>query len=127
MVKTTKEPTAAELAILEQLWEHGPSSVKTLSQSLYGASTPSDIATVQKLLSRLEAKKHVERDRNEWPHLFHAVVAREELINQRLQTTADELCDGTMSSLLNHLVGSKKFTSTQRDHLRKLLDELDAQ
>lgn len=127
MTRIIKEPTAAELAILEQLWEHGPSSVKNLSQSLYGAATPSDIATVQKLLSRLEAKNYVDRDRNEWPHLFHATVAREELITQRLQTTADELCDGTMTTLLSHLVGSKRFTSNQRDDLRKLLDELDAE
>jgi len=126
MVKPPKDVTAAELAILEQLWQHEPAAVKDLSQWLYGASTPSDIATVQKLLARLEGKGYVTRNRDEWPHQFSACVAREQLISQRLQTTADELCDGTLSTLLTHLVNSKQFSARQRQRLRKLLDEIDS-
>ncbi len=47
MVKTPKDVTAAELAILEQLWEHKSAAVKDLSRWLYGASTASDIAKVR--------------------------------------------------------------------------------
>ena len=127
MVKPPKDVTAAELAILEQLWRCQSAAVKELSQSLYGASTASDIATVQKLLARLEAKGFVTRNRDEWPHQFSATIDREELISQRLQATADELCDGTMSTLLTHLVNSKQFSQQQRKRLRKLLDESDAE
>ncbi len=127
MVKLSKDVTAAELAILEQLWQHGSAAVKDLSQWLYGASTASDIATVQKLLSRLEAKGCVARSRDSWPHQFQATIIREELITQRLQATADELCNGTMSSLLTHLVRSKKFTPRQRENLRKLLDDMESE
>lgn len=125
MVKPPQDVTAAELAILEKLWERGTASVKDLSQWLYGASTPSDIATVQKLLTRLEAKGCVSRDRECWPHLFRALIAREELISQRLQATADELSDGTLTSLITHLVQSKKFTAKQRQRLRDMLDQMD--
>ncbi len=125
MVKTPQDVTAAELAILEKLWEHGTASVKDLSQWLYAASTPSDIATVQKLLTRLEAKDCVARDRETWPHLFRALIAREDLISQRLQATADELSDGTLTSLFTHLVQSKKFTAKQRQRLRDMLDQMD--
>ncbi|MFK8112418.1 MAG: BlaI/MecI/CopY family transcriptional regulator [Rubripirellula sp.] len=125
MVKPPKDVTAAELAILEQLWECESAAVKDLSQCLYGAATPSDIATVQKLLARLETKGFVTRNRDEWPHQFSASIAREELISQRLQTTANELCDGTMSTLLTHLVQSQQFSAKQRKRLRNLLDEMD--
>lgn len=125
MVKPPKDVTAAELAILEQLWLLGWAAVKDLSQRLYGASTPSDIATVQKLLARLERKRYVLRDRNAWPHLFQATIDREELISQRLQATADELCDGTLSTLLSYLVNSKQFSARQRQRLRQLLDNTD--
>ena len=127
MVKTPKDVTAAELAILEKLWEHESASVKDLSKWLYGAETASDIATVQKLLARLEKKGCVVRNRDEWPHQFQAAIARNELISQRLQATADELCDGTMSTLLTHLVSSKNFSSRQRIRLKKLLDEMDSE
>lgn len=125
MIKPPHDVTAAELAILEKLWEHGSASVKELSQWLYGAETPSDIATVQKLLARLEAKHCVARDRECWPHQFNAIIAREDLISQRLQATADELSDGKLTSLLTHLVQSKKFTAKQRKRLRDLLDDMD--
>ena len=127
MVKPPKDVTAAELAILEQLWQHESATVKQLSQWLYGASTASDIATVQKLLARLETKEFVTRNRDEWPHQFRATIERDELISQRLQATADELCDGTMSALLTHLVRSKNFSARQRLRLRKLLDEAETE
>ena len=123
MIKPPQDVTAAELAILEKLWEHRSAAVKDLSQWLYGDGTPSDIATVQKLLSRLEAKGYVTRDRDSWPHLFQASISREDLISQRLQATADELCDGTLSSLVTHLVKSTKLSAKQRQRLREMLDE----
>lgn len=126
MVSQSKDVTAAELAIMEQLWKHESAAVKELSQRLYGASTPSDIATVQKLLARLEGKGYVIRNRDTWPHLFTASLAREDLISQRLQTTADELCDGTMNTLLTHLVKADQLSARDRKRLRKLLDDLDS-
>ena len=125
MPKPRSDVTAGELAILEQLWEVGSSSIKDLATNLYGASTPSDVATVQKLLSRLESKNCVQRNREAWPHEFRAVVHRQDLITRRLQATADELCDGTLSGLLTHLVQSTKFNSKQRKKLRKMLDEME--
>ena len=47
MVRPSKDVTAAELAILEKLWENERATLKQLSKWLYGAETPSDIATVQ--------------------------------------------------------------------------------
>lgn len=126
MLKPSKDVTAAELAILEQLWEHQSATLKELSGWLYGSTSASDIATVQKLVARLEAKECIKRNRDEWPHLFHAAIKREDLISKRLQATADELCDGTLNSLLTHLVKSAKFNAKQRKSLRKLLDDLDS-
>ena len=34
------------------------------------------------------------RNREKWPHQFRATIEREQLISQRLQATAEELCDG---------------------------------
>ena len=127
MVNSPRDVTAAELAILEKLWEHESASVKELSQWLYGASTASDIATVQKLLVRLEGKGWVGRNRDTWPHQFQAILEREDLVSQRLQATADELWDGTMNSLLTHLVKSTKFNAKERKRLRQLLDDLESQ
>jgi len=47
------------------------------------------------------------------------------LIVRRLQTTAEDLCAGSMTPLLTHLVQSQQLSSEDRSTLRDLLDKLD--
>lgn len=124
MPRKAKDITDAELAVLEQLWERSQATVRELAESLYGSSVPSDLATVQKLLGRLEKKECVARNRTVWPHQFRAAIRREDLIQRRLQSTADQLCGGSLAPLLTHLVRKEKLGREERQHLRKLLDEL---
>ncbi|MCG8651517.1 MAG: BlaI/MecI/CopY family transcriptional regulator [Pirellulales bacterium] len=125
MARKAQDITEAELAILERLWDVGPSSVRQLSERLYGEPSTSNSATVQKLLVRLESKGFVVRDHSVWPRLFRSVIERAELIGRRLQITADELCEGSMGPLLTHLVHSGALSRGDRDNLKALLEELD--
>jgi predicted transcriptional regulator len=125
MPRKAQDVTDAELAILQVLWDHGEATVRDLVEELYPAGTPSDLATVQKLLKRLEDKGCLGRNRSAWPHRFRAAIQREELIGRRLQTTADELCAGSLSPLLTHLVKSQQLSDDERGALRRLLDDLD--
>lgn len=125
MARTPRDVTEAELAVLQVLWDQGPATVRHLADTLYPGGTSSQYATVQKLLDRLEGKHYVQRNRESWPHVFHAIVDRTELIGRRLQTTANELCNGSIEPLLTHLVRSKSLTAEDRESLRGLLDELD--
>ncbi len=115
----------AELGIMRCLWENGPSSARQLTGWLYAEGTPAQIATVQKLLTRLEEKNCVSRNRETWPHLFAPAVAREEVITDQLQQTASRLCDGALSPLLTNLVKSGSLSEADRKSLRALLDDLD--
>lgn len=124
MARKAQDVTEAELAILEQLWAVGPMSVKSISTTLYGEATTSATATVQKLLGRLEAKNCVTRDPSVWPRLFHAAIDRDDLIGRRLQLTADELCEGSLSPLLTHLIRSGTLSRSDRSRLKTLLDGL---
>ncbi len=125
MPRKAQDVTDAELAILQVLWDHGEATVRDLVAELYPSATPSDLATVQKLLKRLEDKGCLGRNRSMWPHRFRAAIQREELIGRRLQSTADELCAGSMTPLLTHLVKSQQLSQAERSALRRLLDELD--
>ena len=124
MPRTPQDVTDAELSILHALWDRGPQTVRQLTDLLYPEGTGSQYATVQKLLDRLEAKGCVARDREVWPHVFRATIAREELIGRRLQATADKLCEGSLAPLLTHLVRRSELTPDERQSLRSLLDEL---
>jgi predicted transcriptional regulator len=127
MPRPSQDVTDAELGILQVLWDRGSATVRELTEQLYSTYAASQHATVQKLLERLEAKECVTRDRDAWPHLFMAAIDRTELIDRRLQQTADKLCEGSMQPLLTHLVKAGNLSADQRESLRSLLDNLDAQ
>ena len=77
MPRKAQDVTDAELALLQILWERGEATVRDFVDRLYPTGTPSDLATVQKLLKRLENKRCVSRNRNRWPHLFRAAIQRD--------------------------------------------------
>ena len=125
MGRAPREITDTELSLLTELWQRPSATVQELTEALYGNTQPALLATVRKLLDRLEAKGCVARDRARWPHHYFAAVKREELAGNRLQAAADDLFDGDLAPLLTHLVRSQKLSAKDRESLRKLFDELD--
>ena len=115
--------TEAELAVLELLWLESPRTARELTSRLYPPGSPSDMATVQKLLKRLEAKRLVERDRSDRIHTFSAAVARAEYAGGRLAELAERLSDGSLAPLLLHLVSSRKLSAKELAELRRILDD----
>ncbi|MBA3315415.1 MAG: BlaI/MecI/CopY family transcriptional regulator [Planctomycetaceae bacterium] len=115
--------TEAELAVLELLWTESPRTARQLTELLYPPGTPSDVATVQKLLQRLEAKQLVERDRTQRVHAFAAAVSREAYAGSRLADLAERLSDGSFAPLLLHLVSTRRLTAQELIELRRVLDD----
>lgn len=125
MPRRPADVTDAELGILQVLWDQGEATVRAITAERYPTGTDSDLATVQKLLQRLENKGFVKRDRTAWPHVYTASCDKSVLIGRRLQTTADELCGGAFTPLLTHLIQGDRLNSKDRQALRDLLDEYD--
>ena len=119
------EPTETELAVLQVLWDRGPSTIRQLTEILYPRHKGAPYATVQKLLERLEAKGHVARDRSGHAHVFTARTNRDDLVGRRLRAMAEKLCGGMMTPLLTHLVRAETLSDKERQELRDLIDELD--
>lgn len=125
MGRAAREITDTELSLLNELWRRPTATVQELTEALYGNTPAALLATVRKLLDRLEGEGCVARDRSKWPHHYHAILKREDLAGKRLQAAADELYEGDLAPLLSHLVRSQKLTREERENLRKMLDELD--
>jgi predicted transcriptional regulator len=125
MPRPPQDVTDAELAILQVLWDRGKATVRELTEQLYSDYSSSQHATVQKLLERLKAKDCVRRNHAAWPHIFEAAIERGDLIDRRLQQTADKLCDGAIQPLLTHLVKGARLSAEERKSLRTLLDDLE--
>lgn len=120
-----KDVTPAELAILELLWAAGSLTIRELTERLYPEGGTSNYATVQKLLERLGEKGCVERKKEGRAFRFEASVLRDALIDHKLRSVADQLCDGSLAPLLTHLVKGRRLKGKELRELRGLLDELD--
>lgn len=126
MARTPSDVTEAELSVLEVLWERGPSTVRQITDVIYPGGGASKSATVQKLLERLEKDdRYVKRHRSAGALCFSATIDRDHLIGRRLEHLADQLCGGSVTPLLTHLVRSEKLSSDQLQSLRDLIAELD--
>lgn len=124
---TYPDVTDAELSVLQVLWDHDGCTLRQLAEKLYpGKPLAGAQATVAKLIERLEAKDCIERERGDGPQLFRAVVDRDALIGWRLQTVANQLCDGSLSPLLTTLVKAGSLSARERKELATLLTQVTA-
>lgn len=121
--KTAPQVTDAEFAVLDFLWENGPSKKRDIVQALYPECRDADHATVQKLLERLEAKRLVRRDRSRFAHTIRATVSREKFAGQQLRAAAEKLTGGSLVPLLIQLVQREKLSDRDREEIRRLLDD----
>jgi predicted transcriptional regulator len=119
MGRTLPHITDAELAVLQLLWERGPSAVRQLADVLYPGGGPSEYATVHRLLERLEGKGYVRRDKAEGVYLFRALLDRDAVLGQQLETLVERMCGGSLQPLLSTLVRSKRLSA---EELRELLE-----
>jgi BlaI family transcriptional regulator, penicillinase repressor len=120
MAKNASHVTEAEFTVLEALWQTAGQSARELTERLYPACTPADVATVHKLLERLEAKGLVVRDRSGRVYRFSAAIPRTKFAGQQLSQLADKLSGGSLTPLLVHLVEIERLSRGELDELRAL-------
>ena len=125
MARMKSDVPEAELKVLEILWDQGASTVRELTEVLYPDGGAKKAATVLKLLERLEEDRFVTRDKSGGVQRFAAAVVRDDLIDSRLQRLAEQLCGGSLTPLLTHLVRGDRLSRAERKSLRDLIDELD--
>jgi len=124
MARRPRDVTDAQLDVLRVLWEEGPATIRALADRLYPRGGVAEYATVQKLLERLAEKGWVARRDGGRPHVYEARHGREQLLAQRLSRTAEELCDGSLTPLITHLLEARELSSEELQELRRLVDRL---
>ncbi len=124
MARRPRDVTEAELEVLRALWEAGPAPIRALADRVYPRGGASEYATVQKLLERLEDTGHVTRRSEGRVNVYTARVGRDELVARRLRETAEQLCGGSLTPLLTHLLSAGRLTARELRELRALVDQL---
>jgi BlaI family transcriptional regulator, penicillinase repressor len=116
--------TDGELSILQVLWQRGEATSREITTALHEEVTDPKMASVQKLIERLEGKGCVRRDRSQRTHRFRPLVSQEQFLQSRLQALADRLCEGALAPLVTTLLQSGRLPKKERERLRRLIEEL---
>lgn len=114
-----------ERAVMELLWERGEAmTANTLrdqlagTQASGGAAKELAVTTVLTVLSRLEKKSLVERERDTRPHRYRAVTTREEHTAELMHEVLGSATD--RDAVLAQFIGS--VSASEAETLRKLLN-----
>jgi BlaI family penicillinase repressor len=122
MPRNVADVTETELAILEVLWNRGPSAIRDIVAALYTEHSPSLHATVKSLLERLEKKAFVQCDKTGFAHSFSARVSRDDYVGRQLKLLADSHFDGALAPMLLTLVDRVNLSRKDREAIRKMID-----
>jgi len=121
-----KELGRTELAVLQALWNLGPSSVRQVLECLQQSGRDLAYTTVQTLLVRLESKGYVTGNKRQTAFTYRAKVTRDKVTRSRLRTLLNQLYDGQAGSLVLQLIQNERFSAEEIRSLREHLDRLQS-
>jgi len=116
------QPTEAELAILEVLWDSGPCTVRQVHDTLHRTrDSTTGYTTVLKLMQIMAQKGLAERDESMRSHLYSAVCSRE--ITQRglVDDLIEKAFSGSTSQLVLSALSAKRATPEELAEIREIL------
>ena len=118
------KPTEAELAILQVLWERGPSTVRLVQDQL-ASSRGTGYTTSLKLMQIMFEKGLLLRDDSNRSHIYSAAANRQTTQRQIIGQLLDQVFEGSAQQLILQALSTKKSSRAERDEIRKLIDKLD--
>jgi predicted transcriptional regulator len=126
MSKKDYELGEAELAVLRALWDGGPQTVRDVMLWLHQKGRKVAYTTVLTFLTRLEQKGFAASDKREQAYVYRAKVTRENVTRSRVRSLLEQLYDGAAAPMVLQLMESERFSTTEIEQLKKMIDELDA-
>ena len=117
------EPTKSELEILQVLWQHGPNTVRFVNDRLNEDKREVQYASTLKLMQLMAEKGLLLRDEGQVKHIYSAASEEYKTKNLLLDRFVDSLFNGSVSSLMLHLLDNKKASQEELDQIRLLLEK----
>ena len=123
--KPLPRPTDAELAILNVLWERGPSTVRDVHDDL-SHTQATGYTTVLKLLQIMTEKGLVVRDESQRAHIYEARYSEQKTQRQLLTDLMERAFGGSPAKLVMQALSSSKRTSADElIAIREMLDRME--
>jgi predicted transcriptional regulator len=122
---TPPRPTDAELAILQVLWAHGPSTVRRVHTAL-SAARETGYTTTLKLMQIMAEKGLVARDESARTHVYTARRPQDHTQRQLVSDLMDRAFGGSAASLVLQALSARSATPEELEEIRRLIAEHQA-
>lgn len=126
MSKQEINPTAAELEILNILWEEQPLPVKTVHERLMRTKDVGYTTTL-KIMQNMTEKGLLSRTPEGRSHLYRTVQHKEVTREKLLSRFIDNAFGGSASRLVMQLLGNSKTTEEELREIRRIIQQMDQQ
>ena len=112
-----------ELAVLEELWSHGPLDTKAVHRAI-GTRRGIGLNTVQSTLERLFRKQLLEREKVSHAYVYAPAVQREELMERLIEEVVETFSNGRTEPMLIAFVDlAAKVDDENLSRLEQLIAE----
>lgn len=122
--KKDHQPTGAELAILNVLWERGSSTVREVHEAM-PAGTRRGYTTTLKQMQIMAEKGLVHRDESQRSHVYSALRSREETQGWLVGDLARKAFDGSATQLILRALSQQPTSSEELREIREILDRME--
>lgn len=119
------EPTKAELEILQVLWQHGPSTVRFVNDTLNEQKRAVQYTSTLKQMQIMVEKGLLGRDESSMKHVYRPVEEENKTKAALLERFVDSMYNGSPSSLMIQLLGNKKASKREIDAIKDFITRLD--
>ncbi len=120
----SNRPTDGELAILNVLWERGPSTVREVQQAL-SAERDTAYTTALKMLQIMTEKGLVTRDESRRTHVYAAATEREDTQAHLARDLARRAFGGSAAQLAMRALSQEAASAEELAQIRELLERLE--
>ena len=119
------KPTAAELEILDALWQRDAATVREIYETLSARSKPPGYTTVLKLMQIMHEKGLVERDDSAKAHVYRARLSQDETQKSLVADLLEKAFRGSALKLVQHVLETKPASAEELAEIRKLIAEAE--
>lgn len=118
--RSLPKPTEAELAILNVLWDKGPTTVREVHEELK-SERKTGYTTILKLLQIMYEKGLVRRDESSRSHIYHPRMGREQTQRLLVGDLLERAFGGSALSLVMQALSAKQASQEELAEISKLL------
>jgi len=119
------EPTKSELEILQVLWQHGPSTVRFVNDTLNEQKREVQYTSTLKLMQIMAEKGLLKRDESQMKHVYEPAEEEDKTKSYLLDRFVNTMYNGSASSLLMQLLGNKSTSKKELAAIKELIKNMD--